>query len=88
MSGILLPMVHTTNTSAGEAKPVGIDHIVSLDKFSGTNVVGGGNIVHEIIFTVNAAGNQTSDLVRWRYDDEATRDADYTALLAIVSASL
>lgn len=88
MSGILLPMVHTTNTIKGVAEPVGVDHIVTITAEDAVFVGAGGSNEYMLVFVVNAAGGQTSDRVIWRYATDVLRDADLATLLPIVSASL
>lgn len=88
MSGILLPMVHTANTIDGVVTPVGIDHVVSASKVDAVAVGAGGSDEHKIVLSVVGEGSHTPREVEWRYVDAATRDTDFDALVALVSAAL
>ena len=88
MSGILKPMVHTTNTIKGVAEPVGLDQIVTMTVGDAVFSGAGGASEYYIDMVVNAAGGQTASNVKWRYADAATRDTDFDALLVLASDAL
>lgn len=87
MSGILKPLMHTTNTIT-PSDPIGIDHVISVASVDAAAVGAGGSSEYQLVFTMNAAGGQTPGEVTWRYADASDRDADLALLLTQASDAL
>lgn len=80
MSGILKPLMHTTNTIT-PSDAIGVDHVVSVSTVDSVATGTGGAENYLIVFTMNAAGGQTTSEVIWRYATDTLRDADLVLLL-------
>jgi hypothetical protein len=87
MSGIMLPMVHTTNTIT-PSDAVGIDQVMDIASVDAVATGSGGGAEYKIIFVMNAGGGQSPREVSWRYATSVLRDADLALLLTKVSSIL
>ncbi len=85
MSGIALPMIHSNKVIPGLSQPVGIEHVASIETNTLEVTGTGGTLTYTIEFEMNAAGGQLPKTIIWRFEDEATRDTEYAALLVDVS---
>ncbi len=87
MSGILLPMVNTTNTIT-PSDAVGVDHVIDIATVDAVANGTGGGEYYRIVFLMNAGGGQTPREIVWNYATDVLRDADLATLLTTVSAEL
>jgi hypothetical protein len=85
MSALAKPMVHSTKTT-GTVQPLNAEHIVNFNVLDVPPRANSTKTRYQITFTYNSVTAPKD--IRWEYDNAVDRDADHTALIALLSAAL
>ena len=83
MSALAKPMIHSSRAT-GDNQPLNAEKIVSFVKIVTPPIPNSSKSTFQINFTMEA-GTGPKD-ISWKYADQADMDADFTAILGLVSA--
>lgn len=88
MSALAKPFIHTL-TASGDVDPINVENISSFGKIDVDAVSTNNNkSLYGIQYVMRDNGVGSPNTVVWRYDTDTARDADYTALLDLVSNAI
>lgn len=89
MSGILKPLIYSTNVESGSSDPINIDSVSAITRETIEKVTTSNAAPKfTITFHLKDNGSGTPNAVAWKYVDETTRDTDFTALLTAAATTL
>ncbi len=83
MSALAKPMIHSSR-STGDNQPLNAEKIVSFVKVVTPPIANSSTTEFQINFSMEAGTGPGN--ISWKYADQADLDADFTAILGLVSA--
>ncbi len=89
MSAIATPMIHTTNALVNPSEMVNIElcrGIAKVDSVPPTGV--NQRPTYDIVFHIGESATGTPATIKWKYEDDTTRDADYLLVFAAASTAI